>query len=131
MPAIPAPVHTDQEVHHHVQTVVVPTRETWLAVAGGAVVGVMALDGDEVDQLYVDPCWQRRGVGSMLLRLAQARRPGGLALWTFQSNHLARRFYERHGFLAVAWTDGSANEEHPPDVRYVWGGHREAAGQHA
>src|SRR5262245_12519974 len=96
VPVVPAPVHTDEEVRHHFETVVGPTRETWLAVAGDAVVAVMVLDGDEVDQLYVDPGWQRRGVGSALLRLAQARRPGGLGLWTFQSNHPARRFYERH-----------------------------------
>jgi GNAT superfamily N-acetyltransferase len=128
VPLVPTPVHTDEEVRHWFETVVVATRETWLAVAGGAVVGVMVLDGDEVDQLYVDPGWQRRGVGAALLRLAQARRPGGLALWTFQSNHPARRFYEQHGFLAVAWTDGSTNEERAPDVRYVWGDHREAAG---
>jgi GNAT superfamily N-acetyltransferase len=130
VPVVPAPVQTDEEVRHHFETVVVPTRETWLAVAAGTVVGVMVLDGDEVDQLYVDPDWQRRGVGSTLLRLAQARRPGGLALWTFQSNHPARRFYERHGFLAVTWTDGSTNEERAPDVRYIWGDHREAAGHH-
>jgi GNAT superfamily N-acetyltransferase len=130
VPVVPAPVHTDEEVRHHFQTVVVPTRETWLAVAADTVIGVLALDGDEVDQLYVDPDWQRRGVGSTLLQLAQARRPGGLALWTFQSNHPARRFYERHGFLAVTWTDGSTNEERAPDVRYVWGNHPEAAGHH-
>ena len=30
----------------------------------------------------------------------------------------ARRFYERHGFTAVASSDGSDNEEREPDVRY-------------
>ena len=40
-------------------------------------------------------------------------------LWTFQSNHGARRFYERHGFVAVQHTDGD-NEEGAPDVRYEW-----------
>ena len=29
------------------------------------------------------------------------------------------RFYERHGFTAVEWTDGD-NEEGEPDVRMVW-----------
>jgi GNAT superfamily N-acetyltransferase len=100
----------------------VPTRETWLAEAHGVIVAVLVLDGAEVDQLYVDPGWQRGGIGSKLLRLAQDRRPGGLALWTFQSNRAARRFYERHGFVAVDWTDGSTNEEHAPDVRYLWAG---------
>jgi hypothetical protein len=41
-------------------------------------------------------------------------------LWTFQTNTGARRFYERHGFVAVDETDGSANEERAPDVRYAW-----------
>jgi phosphinothricin acetyltransferase len=42
-----------------------------------------------------------------------------IQLWTFQSNSGARRFYERHGFVAVQTTEGD-NEEKAPDVRYVW-----------
>jgi GNAT superfamily N-acetyltransferase len=128
VPAIPAPVHPDAEVRQYFQTVVVPTKETWLAEVDGAAVAVLVLDGEELDQLYVDPAWQGRGIGSRLLGLAQARRPAGLALWTFQANLSARRFYERYGFVAVAWTDGSANEERAPDVRYVWGGRRQRPG---
>jgi GNAT superfamily N-acetyltransferase len=130
-PTIPPPVHADHEVRHWFANVVVPTRETWLAEVDGAVVAVLVLDGDELDQLYVEPGWQGRGIGSELVRLAQQRRPGGLALWTFLANLPARRFYERHGFLAVGWTDGSSNEEGAPDVRYAWGGHWEGAGRRA
>jgi GNAT superfamily N-acetyltransferase len=43
-----------------------------------------------------------------------------LWLWTFQANAGARRFYERNGFAPVEFTDGAANEEHEPDVRYEW-----------
>jgi hypothetical protein len=32
----------------------------------------------------------------------------------------ARRFYERHGFVAVEHTDGAGNEEREPDVRFLW-----------
>jgi hypothetical protein len=109
-------------VRHHFETVLVPTRETWLAGADGVVVAVLVLDGDQLDQRYVDPDWQRGGIGSALVQLAQARRPDGLALWTFQSNLGARRFYERYGFVAVGGTDGLTNEERAPDVRYVWAG---------
>lgn len=43
----------------------------------------------------------------------------------FQVNKSAQRFCERHGFVAAERTDGAANEEREPDVRYVWpGGHR-------
>jgi ribosomal protein S18 acetylase RimI-like enzyme len=54
------------------------------------------------------------------MSLAKRRRPDGLALWTFQVNVAAQRFYERHGFIAVERTDGLRNEEREPDVRYVW-----------
>ena len=41
-----------------------------------------------------------------------------LRLYTFARNEGARRFYERHGFVAVAFGDGSGNQEGEPDVRY-------------
>lgn len=37
-----------------------------------------------------------------------------------QVNESARRFYERHDFVAAEYTDGHGNEEREPDVRYVW-----------
>ena len=44
--------------------------------------------------------------------------PRPILLYTFQANAGARRFYERHGFRAIQFTDGRANEEHCPDVLY-------------
>lgn len=38
----------------------------------------------------------------------------------FQLNDKARRFYERRGFVAVEFGDGTGNEEGEPDVRYHW-----------
>ena len=73
-----------------------------------------------LEQLYVRRPWTGRGIGSRLLAVAKERRPDGLQLWTFQVNAGARRFYERHGFVVVEMTDGSANEERQPDVRYAW-----------
>ena len=54
--------------------------------------------------------------------MVQDRQPDGFSLWTFQQNLRARRFYERHGFVAVEETDGLGNEERAPDVRYLWTG---------
>ncbi|HEY7070678.1 MAG TPA: GNAT family N-acetyltransferase [Acidimicrobiales bacterium] len=120
-PAIPAPVHSDDDVRHHFRTTIAEERELWVAVeATGEVVGLLVLDGAGVDQLYVDPRWWSQGIGSQLLALAKQQRPDGLWLWTFQANTGARRFYERHGFVAVEETDGSGNEEQAPDVRYAW-----------
>ncbi|MFI8911555.1 GNAT family N-acetyltransferase [Streptomyces sp. NPDC053513] len=112
--------HTDEEVRSWIRHVVVPGQETWVATADGAVVAMMVLGDEELDQLYVDPPWRGHGIGDRLVELAKQRRATGLALWTFQVNAPARRFYERHGFVAAERTDGTRNEEREPDVRYVW-----------
>jgi ribosomal protein S18 acetylase RimI-like enzyme len=49
-----------------------------------------------------------------------ARRPAGMRLYAFQRNTRARGFYERRGFVAVEFGDGSGNEEGEPDVLYQW-----------
>jgi len=116
----PSPVHSDDEVREWFATVVLPTRETWVIEDDG-VVALLVMDGAWVDQLYVDPAYLGRGLGSQLLDLAKEHHPDGLDLWTFQSNTGARRFYERHGFTAIATTDGD-NEEAAPDIRYHWRG---------
>lgn len=43
-----------------------------------------------------------------------------IRLRTFQENHGARRFYERHGFKKLEFADGSGNEEQCPDMLYEW-----------
>jgi GNAT superfamily N-acetyltransferase len=121
VPAIPPPVHSDDEVRSWFADVVLPDREVWVAHAEGVAVGLMVLDGKWLDQLYVAPELSGAGIGSRLVELAKRRRPAGLQLWTFQANTGARRFYERHGFVAVDSTDGD-NEEGAPDVRYEWPG---------
>ncbi|MGY4921627.1 N-acetyltransferase family protein [Streptomyces sp. 900105755] len=111
---------SDDEVRAYIRDVVVPARETWVAEAGGRVVGMMVLAEELLSQLYLAPEWRGRGIGGRFVALAKERSPSGLTLWTFQVNKPAHRFYERHGFVAVEHTDGSGNEEREPDVRYVW-----------
>ncbi|MEO6318721.1 MAG: GNAT family N-acetyltransferase [Acidimicrobiales bacterium] len=119
VPAIPPSVHPEDDVHTYVTTVLVPAKDTWVADDDGVVVGFMVLDPGWVDHLYVEPGRTGGGIGRQLLDVAKREHPTGLDLWAFQSNTGARRFYERHGFVAVARTDGD-NEEGAPDVRYHW-----------
>ncbi|WP_432084545.1 GNAT family N-acetyltransferase [Streptomyces sp. WAC 04229] len=120
LPTVVRP-RTDDEVRAYFRHVVVEQHEAWVAEeTGGAVAGVMVLEGEELSQLYLAPERRGRGLGDRFVALAKERRPAGLELWTFQVNAPAHRFYERHGFTAVERTDGARNEEREPDVRYVW-----------
>jgi GNAT superfamily N-acetyltransferase len=124
LPAIPAMVHTDEETQRWMAQRVVPETELWIAeTRDGAVVGMMVLDDDWVDQLYVEPKLTSHGIGSELIAVAKRERPHGLRLWTFESNLAAQRFYERHDFHARDRT-ADDNEEGAPDILYVWDGRR-------
>jgi GNAT superfamily N-acetyltransferase len=119
--AIPAPVHSDDDVRAWFASHVVPQCELWLAEdESGALAGLLVLDGPWLDQLYVEPTMTGRGIGTELVRLAKRERPEGLSLWTFASNTGAHRFYERHGFVETDRTDGQRNEECAPAILYVW-----------
>lgn len=89
------------------------------ALESDVLVGIIAFREGWIEQLYVLPYAQGRGVGAALLEIARSAAKN-LSLWTFQRNTAARRFYERRGFVIVKETDGSENEEHEPDVLYRW-----------
>jgi GNAT superfamily N-acetyltransferase len=125
---LPPAIHTFDEVATWFADVLLPDAQTWVALDDGRIVAVLTLDGDDLDQLYVDPDAQGQGIGSTLVDLAKDLRPGGLALWTFQSNTRAQAFYARHGFTEVRRTSGAGNEEKSPDIRMTWRNHPESTG---
>lgn len=98
---------------------VVREQEVYVIDMDGVLRGFIALTPGWVHHLYVHPEYHGKGIGTALLAHAKSLQ-NELTLWTFQANANARRFYERHGFSAVEFTDGSTNEERTPDVRYHW-----------
>ncbi len=98
---------------------VMQENEVWVADSGGRVVGLLAVRGSLVDRLYVEPEWQRRGVGRALLEKARELSPTELRLFTLQRNERARHFYEALGFRVEALGVSPAPESEP-DVLYVW-----------
>ena len=119
VPAIPPLAHLDEEVKAHFVGTVMPVAEVWVAEVDDAVSGVLVLNGNWVEQLYVDPDWTDQGLGTALIERAKVEGPEVLDLWTFKSNRRAQRFYERHGFRVVGGTNGG-NEEGEQDIHYRW-----------
>ncbi|MFJ1830272.1 GNAT family N-acetyltransferase [Streptomyces sp. NPDC088178] len=120
MPYLPK-VHSDADTLAWMTHVVLPGTTVWVAETGaGDALGFASLDGTELEHLYLRPDARRRGIGSLLLAKVRETAPDELTLYVFRRNTGARAFYERHGFTAIAFDDGSRNEENEPDVRYRW-----------
>jgi GNAT superfamily N-acetyltransferase len=117
----PSP-HTDDETRAWVRDLLVPSGQVTVAVLDGTVTGVLAIERADgmswINQLYVHPSHVANGIGSTLLSWALETSPRPIRLFTFQQNSGARRFYERNGFTAIRFSDGSTNEERCPDILY-------------
>ena len=61
-----------------------------------------------IDQFWLAPGYRRRGLGSRLLRAAEAeaRRRGCRMAWLDTYDFQARPFYERHGYAVFGELDG-------------------------
>lgn len=115
-------VHADEETRAWIAGRLFRETAVTVAIMDGALAAMMATRPGWIDQLHVHPRFQNRGLGAALVQTAKRSPAGsaGLQLWTFQANAGARRFYARHGFAEVEWTDGQRNEEKTPDVRLEW-----------
>ena len=121
LPAMPPGIHTHDETRAWVAG---RLREGgfWVAEADGKIVGYAATSAGWLNDLYVLPAYAGRGIGGALLDVVKTLLPTGFALWVFESNVPARRFYRRHGLVELEHTDGAGNEEQAPDLRMAWPG---------
>ena len=92
--------------------------ELFVADHDGAVVGFAAVEGPLLGALYVLPGAQGGGAGAALLR--SAMKEGASELWVYSANDGARRFYERHGWVAEPESEMTGENWRPrsPAVRY-------------
>ena len=118
--------HSDDEVRAYIAKALIPDADVIVAELDGQIVGMIALAREDhtgwIAQFYLHPAAVGQGIGTRLLGIAKDRLGPPIRLYTFQANQGARRFYERHGFIAIAFGDGSENEERCPDILYEWGG---------
>ncbi|WHY64446.1 GNAT family N-acetyltransferase [Neobacillus sp. SuZ13] len=89
-----------------------------LALIDNRVVGMIASNKTEINQLYIHIDYQGMGIGQTLLDKVKAKSSGRLTLYTFEVNENAQRFYEKNGFKIIG--RGHENEENLPDIQYEW-----------
>lgn len=112
--------HTFEEDQEYFWTVILMENDLWVTELNVKPVAFMAIAGDFIDQLYVDPDYQRQGLGKGLLEFAKSLSSEHLWLYTLQINTNARAFYEKNGFRPVKLGISPAPESEP-DVEYHWG----------
>jgi putative acetyltransferase len=112
-------LHTVEEDRGFIADVILRQCEVTVAMRAGRVASFLAREGEEIRLLYTHPEFIGAGAGGRLPDGAKES-AAALELWCFQANMGARRFYERHGFRTLRFTDGRDNEEKMPDVRYRW-----------
>jgi GNAT superfamily N-acetyltransferase len=112
--------HTFEEDQAYFRDVILINNDVWVAEVDGEAVAFMAISGDFIDQLFVDPGQQRNGLGKALLDHARTLSPEHLWLFTLQINTNGRAFYEKNGFRAVKF-GFSPPPESEPDIEYHWG----------
>jgi RimJ/RimL family protein N-acetyltransferase len=119
MPWLPV-LHNDPVTHWWVRTTMLTTCAVWVAEDAGPVVGFAGLCAGVLAHLYVHPAAWGQGIGTRLLDTVRAASTDKLALYVFQRNARARRFYEAQGFTLCALGTGATNEERQPDAYYEW-----------
>ena len=114
--------HADREVQVWIRDVLIPAGRVVVYERQCQVVGFLSTSETKacawVDHLYVLPGFTGKEVGTQLLRHAHGLLPRPIRLYTFQQNTGARRFYGRHGYVEIAFTNGEDNEEACPDVLF-------------
>ncbi len=77
-----------------------PNAETWVADIDGKVVGFIALIGNEIGAIFLQPTHHGKGIGKALMDKAQDLR-GNLEVEVFTKNAVGRKFYDRYGFEKI------------------------------
>ena len=126
---IPPLPHGEQDARRWFLKVVTTKRELWVAEDGAELVAILVLDGAAIDQLYVEPGLEGRGVGAALVEHAKRLHPSGLGLGP--SSRTPARCASTNGtaFAPSNRPNGSGNMERSPDG--AWPGPdrtRDAAG---
>jgi len=81
----------------NVADIYMPNTDTWVAEIDNEVQGFIALMGNEVGAIFLQPNCHGKGVGKVLMDKAQELH-GDLEVEVFKENSIGRKFYSQYGF---------------------------------
>ena len=88
----------DAQVAQDMRDIYLPNAEIWVLEQDETPLGFIALIGDEIGGLFLEPAFHGRGFGKALADHAVALH-GPLRVEVFEKNAIGRRFYDRYGFV--------------------------------
>ncbi|PCH60734.1 MAG: GNAT family N-acetyltransferase [SAR86 cluster bacterium] len=80
-----------------VAEVYMPNTDTWVIEIDGNIEGFIALMGNEVGAIFLQPKHHGKGAGKALMDKAQELH-GDIEVEVFKNNSIGRKFYARYGF---------------------------------
>jgi putative acetyltransferase len=84
----------------NIPEVYLPIADTWVVDIDNAVVGFIALIGNEVGAIFLQPECHGQGAGKALMDKARDLR-GELEVEVFANNPIGRKFYAQYGFVLL------------------------------
>jgi putative acetyltransferase len=81
----------------NVAEIYLPNTETWVAEIDAEVKGFIALMGNEIGAIFLQPESHGKGIGKALMDKAQEIH-GDLEVEVFRENLIGRKFYSTYGF---------------------------------
>ncbi len=91
-------LHTPERQARYLADKVSDGSRLFLLRRDGEAVGVVTVTGSLIEDLYILPECQNRGLGTALLRFAIGQCDGAPTLWILENNAGAERLYRREGF---------------------------------
>lgn len=89
-----------EKERYNIPNVYLPNTDTWIAELDGIVIGFIALMGNEVGALFVEPKFHGNGIGRSLMDKAREIH-GDLEVEVFSRNDIGYRFYTAYGFTLL------------------------------
>lgn len=89
--------------------------EIYVAVKEDKLVGFVGLRPHELSFIYVDPDFQKQGIGSELMKVAVSLLEKPAKLDVFTNNVAAKSLYKKYGFKTVKTVTEKWSDEYPVD----------------